>query len=63
MSTRHKLCRLNEESLRKYIREILDKCMVDGKYALGSGNSIANYVPVKNYLIMLEEGLKWRIKV
>jgi len=58
-----KLCRLDEESLRKYIREILDKCMVDGKYALGSGNSIANYVPVKNYLIMLEEGLKWRIKV
>lgn len=53
-----KLCRLDEESLHKYIREILDKCMVDGKYALGSGNSIANYVPVRNYLIMLEEGLK-----
>jgi len=54
-----KLCRLDEKNLRRYIREILDKCMPD-RYALGSGNSIANYVPVKNYLIMLDEGLKWR---
>jgi uroporphyrinogen decarboxylase len=29
------------------------------KYALGSGNSIANYIPVENYLIMLDEGLKY----
>ena len=54
-----KLCRLDEKSLRKYVRGILDDCM-PYRYALGSGNSIANYVPVKNYLIMLEEGLKWK---
>lgn len=55
-----KLCRLDEENLRRYVRNILDKCMLGGRYALGSGNSIANYIPVKNYFIMLEEGLKWR---
>jgi len=55
-----KLCRLDEDSLRKYVRDILNQCMPGGKYALGSGNSIANYVPVKNYLIMLEEGLKFK---
>ena len=55
-----KLCRLDEENLRKYVKSILDECMSDGRYALGSGNSIANYVPVKNYIIMLEEGLRWR---
>jgi len=55
-----KLCRLNEENLRKYIRDTLNTCMVGGRYALGSGNSIANYVPVENYLIMLNEGLKWK---
>lgn len=54
-----KLCRLDEIDLREYIRDILDECMPD-RYALGSGNSIANYVPVKNYLIMLDEGLRWK---
>ena len=53
-----KLCRLDERSLREYVRNVLDECMPD-RYALGSGNSIANYVPVKNYLIMLDEGVKW----
>ena len=55
-----KLCCLDEENLRRYVRNILDECMYGGRYALGSGNSIANYIPVKNYFIMLEEGLKWR---
>ena len=55
-----KLCRLPEKELREYIRGILKKCMEGGRYALGSGNSIASYVPVENYLIMLEEGLNWR---
>lgn len=54
-----KLCRLDEKELRKYVRAILDECM-SYRYALGSGNSIANYIPVKNYFIMLEEGLNWK---
>ena len=33
--------------------------MKGGGYALGSGNSIANYVPVENYLAMLDEGLNY----
>lgn len=55
-----KLCRLDERNLRKYVREILEKCVPHGRYALGSGNSITNYVPVKSYLIMLEEGLRYK---
>ena len=54
-----KLSRLDKNSLRNYIRNILDECMPGGRYALGSGKSIANYIPVENYLIMLEEGLRW----
>jgi len=54
----NKLATYNEENLRKYVREILNKCM-PYRYALGSGNSIANYIPVENYLIMLDEGLKY----
>jgi len=54
-----KLTRLDESNLRRYVLGILDKCIPGGRYALGSGNSITNYVPVRNYLIMLEEGLNF----
>ncbi|UCB45384.1 MAG: hypothetical protein JSV25_14420 [Spirochaetota bacterium] len=54
-----KLTRLNEEALRNYVREVLDTCMPGGRYIFGSGNSICNFVPVENYLIMLDEGSKW----
>ena len=53
-------CRLTEDDLRAYVREILCACMPGGGYALGTGNSVANYVPVRNYLAMLDEGAKWR---
>ena len=52
-----KICRLGEPELRKYVRNIIDECMPGGGYLLGSGNSVANYVPVENYLIVLDEGL------
>jgi len=56
-----KLSQLKEKELRCYVRDILDKCMPGGGYALGSGNSITNYIPVENYLIMLDEGAKWGV--
>ena len=56
-----KLCRLEERALRRYIRGILESCVPDGRFALGSANTISNYVPVENYLILLEEGLNFRV--
>jgi uroporphyrinogen decarboxylase len=55
-----KLARYDEERLRHYIREILEVCTKGGRYVFGSGNSITNYIPVKNYLTMLEEARQWR---
>jgi uroporphyrinogen decarboxylase len=55
-----KLVRLEEEELRGYVRNILDICMPGGRYALGSGNSVCNFVPVNNFLIMLDEGMHYR---
>jgi uroporphyrinogen decarboxylase len=52
------LCRASESELRTYVRAVLEKCM-PYRYALGSGNTVANYVPVKNYLIMMDEGVRW----
>jgi uroporphyrinogen decarboxylase len=54
-----KLTRSDEDSLRKYIKTILDKCMPGGRFIFGSGNSICNFIPVENYFIMLDEGYKW----
>jgi uroporphyrinogen decarboxylase len=55
------LCRATEKQVRRRVRETLKKCMAGGGYCLGSGNSVANYVPVDNYLAMLDEGRKFRI--
>lgn len=54
-----KLVRLDEISLRKYIKDILDICTQNGRYVCGSGNSICNYIPVEDYLIMLDVVSKW----
>jgi uroporphyrinogen decarboxylase len=53
-----KLARLEEDDLRSYVRDILDGCM-PGRFALGSGNTVANYIPVTNYLAMVEEAHRW----
>ena len=57
-----KLARYDQKSLREYVKSILEKCAPEGRYALGSGNTVTNYVPVENYLAMLEEGLRWKPK-
>lgn len=54
----NKLCLSSERELRIYVRSLIEKCF-PGRFAIGSGNSIANYVPPENYLIMLEEANQW----
>ncbi|OFX14172.1 MAG: hypothetical protein A2Z18_09160, partial [Armatimonadetes bacterium RBG_16_58_9] len=51
------LARQTENEVRTRARRILDECAPGGGYALGSGNSITNYIPVNNFLAMLDEGL------
>ncbi len=53
------LCRSDEQAIRKRVRDTLDICMPGGGYCLGTGNSVANYVPLDNYLIMLDEGRRY----
>jgi uroporphyrinogen decarboxylase len=52
------LCRGSEEEIRRYTRGKIERCFADGYYALGTGNSLTNYMPVSNYLIALDEGRK-----
>ena len=51
----HKLTSCDEASLRAYVRKIIDSCAPGGRFALGAGNSIPSYIPVQNYLVMLDE--------
>jgi uroporphyrinogen decarboxylase len=55
------LCRADEESIRKRVRDTLDICMKGSGYCLGTGNTVANYIPLDNYLTMLDEGRMYKV--
>jgi uroporphyrinogen decarboxylase len=50
------LCRAKEPAIRKRVRETLDICTKGGGYCLGTGNTVANYMPLDSYIAMLNEG-------
>jgi uroporphyrinogen decarboxylase len=54
------LCRASEEEIRQRVRHTLSCCLPGGGFCLGTGNTVANYIPVENYLIMLDEGRRFR---
>ena len=43
------------EEVRARVRELILTCGPAGRYAIGSGNSVPSYVPVENYLAMIDE--------
>jgi uroporphyrinogen decarboxylase len=45
------------DQVRQRARFLIDTCGNRGRYAIGSGNSIPSYIPVDNYLAMLDEAL------
>lgn len=51
------ICRSSIEDLRAYTRKHIEDCFADGYWALGTGNSLTDYMPVENYIAVLEEGL------
>jgi uroporphyrinogen decarboxylase len=55
----HLLTSGSEQEIRQRTRQILDVCGAGGGYVLGTGNSVANYIPLQNYQAMLDEGRRW----
>lgn len=53
------LRRSDEPAIRSRVRRTLKACHPGGGYCLGTGNSAANYVPLENYLTMLDEGRRF----
>ena len=54
----HLLASGTEDQVRAYTRKRIEECAPGGNWTLGSGNSVANYIPVGNFLAMLDEGRK-----
>jgi uroporphyrinogen decarboxylase len=54
----HVLASATEDEVRAYTRKAIEACAPGGGWSLGSGNSVANYIPVANFLAMLDEGRK-----
>jgi len=48
------LCRTDKEQLKIYVKEVYELATNANGVALGSGNSIPEYIPVENYLLMIE---------
>ena len=55
------LARGSEQEVRKRVREIVSACTPGGGFALGTGNSAANYIRPENFLAMLDEGLRFSL--
>jgi len=50
------LCRNDPQAIRSRVRRTLDVCQEGGGYCLGTGNTVSNYIPLDNYLAMIDEG-------
>lgn len=48
------LCRKSEAEIGQMVRDVMDASIGHGGFALGSGNSIPDYVPLEGYLAMVE---------
>jgi uroporphyrinogen decarboxylase len=53
------VARSEPAAIRRRVRQTLDVCQPGGGYCLGMGNWVTSYIPVDNYLVMLDEGRRW----
>jgi uroporphyrinogen decarboxylase len=54
-----KLSRAPLDEFVEYVKDVIRRCAPGGGYALGCGNTVANYVKLENYLAMIRIGKKY----
>jgi uroporphyrinogen decarboxylase len=54
------LTRCTPQEVRKETGKLMEECGARGRYAVGSGNSVPSYIPVENYLAMVDEAASRR---
>jgi uroporphyrinogen decarboxylase len=53
------LARADEGAIRQRVREVLEVCQPGGGYCLGSGNWVTEYIPIDNYLAVIDEARRF----
>ena len=53
-----KIARMTPSQVREHTRFLIKNCASGGGWALGTGNSVADYIPAENFIAMIEEGFK-----
>ena len=53
------LCTATPPQVAERTKRILDACAPTGGFALGTGNTVSNYVPIENYLAMVNALHEW----
>jgi uroporphyrinogen decarboxylase len=53
------LIRSSEQEITARARKMLDRVKGRGSYALGSGNSIPEYIPPEHYFAMIKAALEY----
>lgn len=48
------VCRLSRTEMKEYIGDVVNQCKGKGGFAFGSGNSIPDYVPIDQFIMMNE---------
>ena len=56
------VARSDQAAIRRRVRETLDVCQPGGGYCLGLGNWVTDYIPVDNYLAVLDEGRRYLLQ-
>jgi uroporphyrinogen decarboxylase len=56
-----KICKMSTNEVREHTRMLIENCFAEGGWALGTGNSVADYVPLENFLTMLDEGFVYNL--
>ncbi|MBN2089515.1 hypothetical protein JW964_07870 [candidate division KSB1 bacterium] len=51
------LSKESPEKVQQRTRQLIETCGARGRYAIGSGNSVPSYVPLENYLTMIDEAV------
>lgn len=55
------LCTASKNDLETYIANVIKNCAPGGGYALGTGNSLADYVPMQSYQVLRDSRAKYGV--
>jgi uroporphyrinogen decarboxylase len=54
------LCTADEKGIKEYVHDLLESALDFPGFALGTGNSVPDYMPVENYISMIEIAREYR---